>query len=228
MAIKGDFAHWEAEDFGVDLIEMTLGDLLDQRADEAGDIEALVYDYPEIGLELRLTFGEYRDTVNRMAKGLMAFGVEKGDHVAVWATNVPEWIFLQLALAKIGAVIVTINTNYRAAEVDYVLRQGDISTIFLIEEHRGNNYLESLYGVAPEIKTINHPLDETLRIASLPRLKRAVLIGKGPRSGLSLFSDVMALADRVSDDELKARQSGVNPRDVAMMQYTSGTTGFPK
>src|SRR5262249_46041766 len=133
MAIKGDLAHWEAEDFGVDLIDLTLGDLLDQRADEAPDKEALVYDYPEIGLELRLTYGQYRDVVNRLAKGLIAFGVEEGDHVAVWATNVPEWIFLQMALAKIGAVIVTINTNYRKDEIEYALRQGDISTIFLIE-----------------------------------------------------------------------------------------------
>src|SRR5262245_62114001 len=144
VAIKGDLAHWEAEDFGVDLIDLTLGDLLDQRADEAPDKEALVYNYPEIGLELRLTYEQYRQGVNRLAKGLIALGVERGDHVAVWATNVPEWIFLQLALAKIGAVIVTINTNYRAAEVEYALRQGDISTLFLIEEHRGNNYLESL------------------------------------------------------------------------------------
>ncbi len=228
MAIKGNLAHWEAEDFGVDLIDLTLGDLLDQRADELPDKEALVYDYPEIGLELRLTYGQYRDVVNRLAKGLIAFGVEKGDQVAVWATNVPEWTFLQLALAKIGAVIVTVNTNYRAAEIEYALRQGDISTIFLIEEHRGNNYLESLYDIAPGIKTINDPINETLSVASLPRLKRAVLIGKEPRQGLSLFSDVMALADKVSDDELKVRQAGVKPHDVTMMQYTSGTTGFPK
>ncbi|MGH9753679.1 MAG: AMP-binding protein [Blastocatellia bacterium] len=228
MAIKGDLAYWEAEDFGIDLIDLTLGGLLDQRADELPDKEALVYNYPEIGLELRLTYGQYRDIVNRLAKGLIALGVEKGDHVAVWATNVPEWIFLQLALAKIGAVIVTVNTNYRVAEIEYALRQGDISTIFLIEEHRGNNYLESLYSVAPEIKTINDPLVETLSVASLPRLKRAVLIGKERRQGLSLFSDVIELADRVSDDELKARQSSVAPHDVTMMQYTSGTTGFPK
>src|SRR5499426_2247639 len=228
MAIKGDLAHWEAEDFGVDLIDLTLGDLLDRRADEAPGKEALVYNYPEIGLELRLTYVQYHDTVNRLAKGLMAFGVEKGDHVAVWATNVPEWVFLQLALAKIGAVIVTISTNYRAAEVEYALRQGDISTLFLIEEHRRNNYLESLYNVAPEIKTINDPLNATLSVASLPRLKRAILIGPDPRQGLSLGSDGMTLVDRVSDDELKARQSSVKPRDVTMMQYTSGTTGFPK
>src|SRR5262245_55527870 len=228
VAIKGDLAHWEAEDFGVDLIDLTLGDLLDQRADEAPDKEALVYNYPEIGLELRLTYEQYRQGVNRLAKGLIALGVERGDHVAVWATNVPEWIFLQLALAKIGAVIVTINTNYRAAEVEYALRQGDISTLFLIEEHRGNNYLESLYSIAPEIKTINDPLNATLSVASLPRLKRAIMIGSDPRQGLSLFSDVMALADQVSDDELKARQSSVKPHDVTMMQYTSGTTGFPK
>jgi fatty-acyl-CoA synthase len=228
MAIKDDLSHWEAEDFGVDLIDLTLGDLLDQRADELPDKEALVYNYPEIGLELRLTYGQYRDVVNRLAKSLIAIGVESGDHVAVWATNVPEWIFLQLALAKVGATLVTINTNYRAAEVEYALRQGDISTLFLIEEHRGNNYLESLYGVAPEIKTINDPLNETLNAASLPRLKRAVLIGKEASQGLSLFSDVMALAGRVSDDELKARQSSVKSQDVVMMQYTSGTTGFPK
>jgi fatty-acyl-CoA synthase len=228
MAIKGELAHWEAEDFGVDLIDLTLGDLLDQRADELRDKEALVYDYPEIGLELRLTYGQYRDVVNLLAKSLIAFGVERGDNVAVWAPNVPEWIFLQLALAKIGATLVTINTNYRAAEIEYALGQGDISTIFLIEEHRGNNYLDSLYSVAPEIKTINDPLNETLRAASLPRLKRAVLIGKEARQGLSLFSDVMTLAGQVSDAELKARQSSVKPHDVVMMQYTSGTTGFPK
>ncbi len=228
MAIKGDLAHWEAEAFGTELIDLTLGDLLDQRAEEMPDKEALVYNYPELGLELRLTYRQYRETVNRLAKGLMALGIERGDHVAVWATNVPEWIFLQLALAKIGGVIVTINTNYRAAEIEYVLRQGDITTLFLIEEHRGNKYLESLYAVAPELKTVNDPLNETLQTEKLPRLKRAVLIGTEARTGLALFSDVMAMADKVSDDELKARQAGINPYDVTMMQYTSGTTGFPK
>lgn len=228
MAIRENLAHWEAEDFGVELIDLTLGELFDQRAAELPDKEALVYNYPELGLNLRLTYGQYRDTVNQLAKGLMAMGVEKGDHVAVWGTNVPEWIFLQMALAKIGGVIVTVNTNYRSAEIEYVLRQGDIKTLFLIEEFRGNNYLDSLYSVAPELKNINNPIAETIQSEKLPRLKRAVLIGKEARTGLMLFDDVMKLAEKTSDDELKARQDSVNPHDVTMMQYTSGTTGFPK
>jgi fatty-acyl-CoA synthase len=228
MAIKDGLAYWEAEAFDTDLIDLTIGDLLDQRAEEVPDKEALVYNYPEVGLEMRLTYRQYHDVVNRLAKGLIAYGVEKGDHVAVWATNVPEWIFLQLALAKLGAVIVTINTNYRAAEIEYALRQGDISTLFLIEELRGNSYLESVYSIAPEIREISDPLAETLRSEKFPRLKRVALIGAERRQGLSLFSDVLALAEKISDDELQARQASVDPHDVAMMQYTSGTTGFPK
>lgn len=228
MAIKSGLAHWEAEDFGIDLIDLTVGDLLDQRADEAPDKEALVFNYPELGLDLRLSYSQYRDTVNQLAKGLIALGVGKGDHVAVWATNVPEWIFLQLALAKIGATLVTVNTNYRKDEIEYVLRQGDISALFLIPEHRDNNYLESVYAAAPELKEIADPANQTLRCAALPRLKRVVLINGDPRPGTLLYSQVVAMGEKVSDAELKARQAAVSPHDVAMMQYTSGTTGFPK
>ena len=112
MGIKGNRAVWQAESRGIDLINLTIGDLLDQKADAIPDKEALVYDYPEIGLSLRLSYSQYRDEVNRIAKGLLALGIEKGEHVGVWATNVPEWIFLELALAKIGAVLVTVNTSY--------------------------------------------------------------------------------------------------------------------
>jgi len=228
MAIKGELAHWEAEDFGVDLIELTVGDLMDQRADEAPDKEALVFSYPEIGLNLRMSYREYCDEVNRLAKGLMAIGVEKGDHVAVWATNVPEWIFLQLALAKIGAVIVTVNTNYRKDEIEYVLRQGDIAALFLMPEHRSNNYLESVCAIAPELKELSDPVAQTLQCGALPRLKRVVLFSGDPQPGTLLYSQVMSLSDKVSDEELKARQASVNPHEVSMIQYTSGTTGFPK
>src|SRR5205085_5165917 len=97
------------------------------------------------------------DEVNRLAKGLLALGIERGEHVAVWATNVPEWVFLEIALAKIGAVLVTVNTNYRADELEYVLRQGDVTTLFMIEAYRDHSYAETVSGMAPELSRISAP-----------------------------------------------------------------------
>lgn len=228
MAIKDNLAHWEAESFGTELLQITLGDLLDQRAAEMPEKEALVYNYPEFGLNLRLNFRQYRDTVNQLAKGLMALGVQKGDHVAVWATNVPEWVFLELALTKIGAVIVTVNTNYRQHEIEYVLKQGDITRLFLIEVFRGNNYLQSIYNIVPELQQLNQSMLEPLHSETLPYLEHVILLGNTPKPGVGIFAQVMALAEQVSDEELAVRQASVTPQDIAMMQYTSGTTGFPK
>src|SRR6185436_10416286 len=178
MSIKDNLAYWEAESFGVELTDLTLGELFDQRVAEAPNKEALVYSYPEIGLDMRLSYRQYHDVVNQLAKGLIALGIEKGEHVAVWATNVPEWVFLEMALAKIGGVLVTINTSYRAAEVEYALQQGDIKAIFLIEEWRGNSYLESIYAIAPELKDLADPVNQEMQSEKLPRLKRVVLLGK--------------------------------------------------
>jgi fatty-acyl-CoA synthase len=228
MGIKGDQAIWEAEDFGVELLNITIGDLFDQQVEKFPDKEALLYRYPELGLTLSLTYRQYHDEVNRLARGLLALGIERGEHVAVWAPNLPEWIILELALAKIGAVLVTVNTNYRAAEIEYVLRQGDVTTLFMAEEFRGNSYLDSIYRIAPELKSLADPRQQTLSSAGLPRLKRVVLIGNTPRPGLMLYSQVMALSESVSPEALRARQASLSPHDVAQMQYTSGTTGFPK
>ena len=228
MGIRGGIAHWEAEEFGVELIDLTVGELLDLRANEIPDKEAIVYNYPESGLELRLSYRQYNDVVNRLAKGLMALGVEKGDHIAVWATNVPEWIFLEMALAKIGAVLVTVNTNYKADEIEYVLRQGDIRMLFMIDGFRNNSYLESIYSILPEIRDIHDPLDQDIRNGKLPELRKVVLISSDPKPGMLSYSQVLDLSEKVTDEELKARQATVSPYDVAQMQYTSGTTGFPK
>ena len=127
------WAVWEAETFGEAAIDVTIGDLLDRQAHEHPDREALVYHYPEIGL--RLTYARLRVEANRVAKGLLALGVGRGDHVAVLATNVPEWVLLEMAVAKIGAVLVTVNTNFRQAELEYVLRQADVHTLVLMEAH---------------------------------------------------------------------------------------------
>ncbi len=232
MGIKGDRAIWEAESRGIELIDISIGELFDRQCEANADKEALVYNYPEIGLDLRLTYRQYKEEVNRLAKGLLALGIEMGEHVAVWATNVPEWVMLEIALAKIGAVLVTVNTNCRVSEIEYVLRQGDVTTLFMIEEHRGNSYVESLYRIAPELKTLADPTRERLQSAALPELKRVILIENnaqpGPHDGMMLYSQVAPLGESIDDGTVRQRQSGLDTHDVIQMQYTSGTTGFPK
>jgi len=228
MGIKGSLSIWEAESRDIDLIRLTIGELFDRQCEAFAGKEAIVYNYHEIGLDLRLSYRQYRDEVERLAKGLLSLGIQKGENIAVWATNVPEWILLEMALAKIGAVLVTVNTNYRASEIEYVLRQGDITTLFMIEEHRGNSYVESIYRVAPELKDLNDPIREQLSSANLPKLKRVILIGDTAPAGIMLYKDVAPLGEDITDETLRETQSSLDPHDVIQMQYTSGTTGFPK
>src|SRR4030095_8962734 len=126
----------------------------------------------------------------------------KGETVAVWATNLPEWALLEMALAKIGAVLVTINTNYRASELEYVLRQGDITTLFTIEEFRSNSYLDTIYGLVPELKSLENPVHEPVRSASLPCLNRVILIGDSLQPGLLPYSQVAVLGENLPDEAL--------------------------
>ncbi|HXI89077.1 MAG TPA: AMP-binding protein [Blastocatellia bacterium] len=248
MGIVGDRAIWEAESRGIELLDLTIGELFDRRCEANADKEALVYNYPEIGLDLRLTYRHYQEEVNRLAKGLLALGIEKGEHVAVWATNLPEWVMLEVALAKIGAVLVTVNTNCRVTEIEYVLRQGDITTLFMIEAFRSNSYVESLYHISPELKNLADPVRERLQSAALPELKRVILIENyprtgphdgprdaprdgphdGPHDGMMLYSQVASLGESIPDETVRQRQSSLDAHDVIQMQYTSGTTGFPK
>jgi fatty-acyl-CoA synthase len=228
MGIHTDKAIWEAETEGLELLDLTIGDLLDRQAEAFPDREALVYNYPEIGLDLRLTHREYQTEANRLAKGLMAIGIAPGEHIAIWATNVPEWALLEMAAAKIGAVLVTVNTNYRAAELEYVLRQGDVTTLMMIAEYRDNNFLDAVYSIAPELREVQDPANEALRSAKLPALKRVVLIDPRAQPGFLSYAQVLAMGESIPDDELRARQSSVKPGAVAQMQFTSGTTGFPK
>src|SRR5438094_7481207 len=133
MGMTNDgLSYWQAESEGIELLEMTIGDLLDRRADELATQEAIVYScYPEFGdaLNIRWTYQDYRDRANAVAKGLLALGLQQGDHIAILAANVPDWPLLMMAAAKAGLVLVTINPLLQAAEVEYILKQGDVRAL---------------------------------------------------------------------------------------------------
>src|SRR5438105_4006913 len=148
MGMTNDgLSYWQADTTGEPLLEITIGDLLDRRAEEIPSQEAVVYScYPEFGevLNIRWTYQEYQAWVNATAKGLMALGLNKGDHIAVWAINLPEWPLLQLAAAKAGLVLVTINPVLRAAEVGYILKQGDVRALFFMAQIRDHDCLATV------------------------------------------------------------------------------------
>ncbi|PJW13368.1 AMP-binding protein [Geobacillus sp. Manikaran-105] len=203
------------------MLTVTVGKLLEERARQYADREAVVY----ADRGLRLTYRQFNDYCRLVARGLMRLGIEKGEHVAIWATNVPEWIACQFATGKMGAVLVTVNTNYRAAELEYLLRQSDSTTLFLIEQYRDSSYIDILYEIVPELRT---SAPGQLQSKRLPKLKNVVFLGDKRHPGMFTWNDILAMAHDVSEEELDERMESLDPHDVINMQYTSGTTGFPK
>jgi fatty-acyl-CoA synthase len=205
-----------------DFFEITFGDLLDRRAEEYGEKEALVYVSP---IEKNWTYAGYRDVCNSVAKSLIRLGLKKGDKVSMWGTNVPEWIFTFGGTVKMGGILVTVNTNYRSYELEYILRESDSTTLVLIEEFKGNNYLEALYAIAPELKNCE---PGQLQSKKLPFLKNIIFVGDKKHPGTFTWEEFIEFGRDVPDGELAGYQKAIGPHDVFNMQYTSGTTGFPK
>ena len=204
-----------------ELREKTLGQILDETVARFPDQDALVY----ADRGYRQTWREFADTVDAFAKGLMALGVNKGEKVAVWATNVPYWVTLQFATAKIGAILITVNTNYREHELRYLLNHSECENIFLIDTLRDHAFVDTLYAIAPELRRQGR---SQLRCAALPHLKRVCYLGAEKFRGMYSVPEILGMAVMVSDDDYRARQAELDPWDVINMQYTSGTTGFPK
>jgi fatty-acyl-CoA synthase len=202
-------------------LECTVGGLLDQMADRFPDNDALV----SVERSLRYSYREFNEVCRKVAKGLISLGVKKGDHISIWANNVPEWVILQFATAKIGAVLVTINTSYRSAELEYILKQSDSNVLFMVQSFKGTDYVETLYDVVPEYK---NAADGSSRSENLPFLERVVFIGEETPAGMINFNKLYEMAETVDDITLSTIEAALSPNDVINMQYTSGTTGFPK
>ncbi len=226
-------SYWQAESEGIDLLDTTIGDLLDRRADELLTQEAIVYScYPEFGeaLTLRWTYQEYRERANQVARGLMALGLDKGDHIAVWAVNLPEWLLLEMAAAKAGLVLVTVNPVLRAQEVEYILKQGDVQALFCMARIRDNDCLATVRALTTPGSQHGAVSSERLPMLRYVSLLGAPPAGSGEQDGWrpTLFQEMVAGGTQVSEEERSARQASVKSRDPVQIQYTSGTTGFPK
>ena len=190
--------------------DVTVGDLLTRLARGLPDHEALVY-----GDGPRFTFAALEKEARTIARGLMALGVARGERVVLWATNVPEWIVLQFAVAKAGAILVTANTSLRSRDVDYLLRQSEAATLITVRGFRDVDYVDELTAIGATS-------------GKVPGLERIIFIGGQVPPGLIPYDELRAAASRVSEAELDARSTSIGPDDVINMQYTSGTTGFPK
>ncbi len=204
-----------------EFINMTIGDLLDQKARKYPDKDALIHPYESV----RYSTTQFKEACDKAARGLMALGIEKGDHVAIWATNYPQWVVTQFATAKIGAVLVTVNTNYKKYELEYLLKQSDSKMLIMTGGTKENSYVDHIKAVCPELEQCE---PGKLKSKKLPFLKSVVFLGNERHPGMLLWSDVMDASASVSEEMRAARQSETDPQDVINMQYTSGTTGFPK
>ncbi len=202
-------------------IELTIGEVLDEKARQFPDKDALVHPFEGV----RYTTAQFKQECDRVARGLMAMGIKKGDHVAIWATNYPQWIISQFATAKIGAVLVTVNTNYKQFELEYLLEQSDSMTLIMTPGTKDNNYLDHINGICPTLKD-SQP--GSLECDKLPFLKNIIYLGSERRPGMFMWDDIYGFAEKVSQKELEERQSSTKAHEVINMQYTSGTTGFPK
>ncbi len=205
----------------MELIDYTMGDLLNKWAKEKPSHDFLVY--PDRGL--RFTYEEFNQRVDNLAKSFIEIGVKKGSKVGVWAKNVPDWLTVLFASAKVGGILVTVNTNYKSSEVEYIMKNADIHTMCIINGYRDSDYINMMYDLVPELKTT--PRGE-LKSSKLPELKNVVYMGQEKYKGMYSTSELILMGSYLDSAKLKIAEQQVDKHDEVNMQYTSGTTGFPK
>jgi fatty-acyl-CoA synthase len=199
-------------------IKKTIGDMLDETVERYPDREAVRFQ------GRGETYSELQQKVNKFAKGLIRLGIQQGDKVAIWMPNYPEWIYANLAIAKLGAVTVPINIRFKTTEVAYVLRNSNVTTLIMADKFLTNNFAEMAFEICPEIRNAT---EGNIKSASLPALRKVISL-KEMKGTLPFTYVTESLGDARSDKELKQRQSNVKADDVVNVFYTSGTTGSPK
>lgn len=203
------------------LIDLTIGDLLEKQAKSNPDQEAVVY--PEHNF--RVTYHEFNKLVDEAAKAFISIGVKKSDHVAMWSDNKFEWLVTQFATARIGAVLVTVNTNYQTSELEYLLQQSDTKVLVMDSKYRNTSYIRVLTDVCPNIIKSDKNKINSIR---LPYLDNVIVLGNDAPDFAFNWNEFITKHQDVTDDELNNLKNQLHHDDVINMQYTSGTTGFPK
>jgi len=203
------------------LLGLTIGDMFDQTTEKYPDHPALISRHQHI----RLTYRELQAHVNQCAKGLMQLGIKKGQRVGIWAPNCAEWCIVQFATSKIGAILVNINPAYRVHELEYVLNQSGCTALVIAPEFKSSNYTAMVQSLAPELAT-SQP--GQLAAAKLPELRIVVRLGSDSIPGMYNWQELMTMGESVSDEALSQCQREQEFDDPINIQYTSGTTGFPK
>ena len=210
---------------------LTIPQALDRTIQRFGQRDAVVF--PRLGL--RWNYQQFGQQVEQAARGLLALGIRRGEHVAIWSTNVPEWIVLQFATARIGAVLVTINPAYRAFELEYVLKQSDAVALVLTDRFKSSDYFAMLVEVCPEVGAQTPlPSGETagevrsIQSQQFPKLRHVIAIKGAAPPGAMSWQQMLALGDKVPLDDVRTASAALKPTDPINIQYTSGTTGFPK
>ena len=201
--------------------ESTIGEFFEEQVRNDPDRDFIVY--PD--RNLRFSYQEFNDRVDDLAKGLMSIGITKGDHVGIWARNVPDWLTFLFATAKIGAVLVTVNTAYKSHELAYVMKQSDMKALAIVDHFRDVDYVKTVYNLVPELKTCKRG---NLKSEEYPYLKSVIYIGQEKHRGMYNTAELLLLGKHTDRDELDRIKKTLSCEDVINMQYTSGTTGFPK
>ena len=199
----------------------TIGQVLEETCRRYPNQEGVIF----ADRNWRRTWREFGDDVSLAARGLLALGIQPGEHVAIWATNVPEWVTLQYAAAKVGVVLVNINPAYRPHELKYVLKQSDAVALFLVDRFKTSDYFTMLAEVCPQIAAAQHG---NVQSAELPRLRRVIALTPAPPAHFLPWRQMLELGRALPTTRLDEIAKTLTPHDPINIQYTSGTTGFPK
>ena len=197
----------------------TLGQTLEEIAGRFPDKSALIFK------DQQISYRTLRERVQELAKGFLALGIGKNDKVSIWSGNCPEWVYTQLATALIGAILVPVNTRFRTSELEYILGQSDSTALLLMDSFLNIDFGAMLREVCPEVRNASPGI---LQSARLPMLKHIIFLGDRKAPGAFSLSEILRKAESIPDEKLDSALAEVQPDDVIMLQYTSGTTAFPK